>query len=157
MNCSKCGEYTEERSFATFKSRKGETRRRGVCKKCRQKYQEENFEALKKYRHEYNKKNRTKKAIESDKRRTAVKQVINKIKSEVPCADCGNYFPSVAMDFDHVRGKNKSIASMVSQAYKIDLILEEIKLCDIVCACCHRVRTSNRRQNHAPRKDKGLT
>jgi len=77
------------------------------------------------------------------------KNVIDKIKSDAKCADCKMNFPSVAMDFDHVNGKNKNIACMVSQGYKLDLILEEIKLCEIVCACCHRVRTQERKQNRS--------
>lgn len=82
-------------------------------------------------------------------RKVSVKAEVDRLK-DVPCADCGNRFPAVAMDFDHIGPKNKSIATMVSQGYKIDLILEEIRKCEVVCACCHRVRTSFRKDNLAP-------
>lgn len=150
--CSKCGKTGQPVAFAKFRHRDGRIGRRNVCLECRASFQIENFEKLKKYRQEYNKNNRTKKAIETEARRNLIKDIINKIKNENPCTDCGNFFPAVAMDFDHVKHKGKGIATMVSQSYKIDLILEEIKLCEIVCACCHRIRTHSRKQNHAPRK-----
>lgn len=84
-----------------------------------------------------------------------MKAVIDAIKAKTPCRDCKRRFPPVAMDFDHRFGKNRSIANMVSGAYRIDLILEEIKLCDLVCACCHRIRTAARKQNFAPVKTRG--
>lgn len=148
MNCTKCGKHTEHTNFATYRSPSGEVRRRGICKPCRGKYAEENFIRLKNWRKSYNEKNRTDKAIKSLERRAFAKSITDKIKSETPCADCGGFFPPVAMDFDHTGKKNKSIAGMVSKSYKKELILEEIKLCEIVCACCHRVRTQKRKQNH---------
>jgi hypothetical protein len=59
-----------------------------------------------------------------------------------PCMDCGNRFPSVAMDFDHVRGeKTMGIAYMAQHGYSLDLIRQEIEKCDVVCSNCHRIRT----------------
>lgn len=147
MKCSKCGLEKDHFAFATFRHRDGRVGRRGICKECRGQYAHDNFEKMKSYREAYNKKNRTRKAEDALKRRQSSRSVLDKIKSETPCADCGLYFHPVAMDFDHIHGKNKSIASMVSQAYKLEIILEEIKLCEIVCACCHRIRTHNRKQN----------
>jgi hypothetical protein len=64
---------------------------------------------------------------------------VNTLKSS-PCSDCLLCFNPVAMDFDHVRGtKFKGIAALWS--YSWDLVLEEIKKCDLVCANCHRLRT----------------
>lgn len=69
---------------------------------------------------------------------------INSIKDK-PCADCGKTFPSCCMDFDHVRGKKfKGIGRMVG--FSEARILEEIAKCDVVCACCHRVRTHPHRE-----------
>lgn len=150
MRCSECQRVVPTKAFATFRTRKGEIRRRGICKECRGKYAKQNFERLKRWRKNYNVKNRTKKAIQSFERRMAIRVVLDKIKSQTPCADCHKKFPPVAMDFDHCRGKNRSISSMAAAGYKIELIFEEIKLCELVCACCHRVRTAIRKQNHAP-------
>jgi hypothetical protein len=152
MNCSKCKKETPYSSFSTFRDRNGGIRRRGICKECRGQYAIENFERLQEWRKAYNAKNRTAKREKDARRRAEVKAYVDKIKSQSPCADCGHFFPAVAMDFDHIHGKNKSISGLVSGAYKMDLIIEEIKMCEIVCACCHRVRTHDRKQNHAPNK-----
>lgn len=150
MKCSQCKEEKEAHSFATFRSRKGEIRRRGVCKNCRGKYAIENFEKLQVWRLNYNIKNKSKKRLRDADRRRQIKEKIDEIKS-VPCKDCGRQWLPIAMDFDHIKGKNRSIARMVGGAYSLQLILEEIKLCEVVCACCHRIRTAARKQNLAPR------
>src|SRR5574343_932184 len=62
-----------------------------------------------------------------------------------PCVDCGQTFPPCAMDFDHVRGaKVLGVANLVALGSK-DRILAEIAKCDLVCACCHRIRTHGRK------------
>lgn len=77
--------------------------------------------------------------IKSEKR-----AIVEEIKQQ-PCADCGRRFPSVAMDFDHVRGEKKTeIAVLVNNAYGIETLREELAKCELVCACCHRVRTAVR-------------
>jgi hypothetical protein len=152
MICSKCQKETPHGQFATFKDRNGVNRRRGICRQCRNQYAIDNFEERQKYRKSYYTKNRSKKRQKDADRRAEIKKVIDKIKAESPCVDCGRYFPPVAMDFDHVRGKTKGVANFVSGAYKLDLILEEIKLCELVCACCHRIRTARRKDNLSPVK-----
>lgn len=65
------------------------------------------------------------------------------ILKDAPCMDCGLNFPSVAMDFDHVRGvKFHMVSTMVN--YSWDRVLSEVAKCDLVCACCHRLRTHDR-------------
>lgn len=145
MICSKCKQSFPYNLFATYRNAAGELKRRGICKECRGKYAIDNFEQLKKQRANYNTNNRSLKRVKDANRRKEIKAVIDRLKSEASCADCGLKFPPVAMDFDHKEHKNKSIANMVSGAYKIDLILEEIQLCEIVCACCHRIRTHSRK------------
>lgn len=75
---------------------------------------------------------------------------VDAIKASTPCMDCGSYFPAVAMDFDHVRGhKLATISQMTAAKWKSvswGQILVEMAKCDLVCANCHRVRTSNRRR-----------
>jgi hypothetical protein len=68
---------------------------------------------------------------------------VDTLKSN-PCMDCGRIRPSVAMDFDHVRGvKVSGVATMWS--WGRDKVLEEIAKCDLVCCICHRIRTQARR------------
>lgn len=70
-------------------------------------------------------------------------EVIQKIKEESPCQDCGRRYPYYVMDFDHKPGVQKfaSVSTMVSLRYSMEAIMEEIKKCDLVCANCHRIRT----------------
>lgn len=147
MKCNLCKGHSPIAGFSTFKKKDGTKGRRGVCRECRNKYGEDNFKRLQKYRKDYNKNNRTNNSVKSALRRSVAKIAIDAIKVKTPCADCGKRFPAVAMDFDHIGVKNKSIADMVSKAYRVDFILEEVKLCEVVCACCHRVRTAKRGQN----------
>lgn len=49
------------------------------------------------------------------------------------------------MEFDHVKpGKKARVASLLDHALKT--IEKEISLCELVCACCHRIRTIARRR-----------
>lgn len=153
MKCSQCRKITEERMFATYRDKNGISRRRGICKECRGSYALTNFEELKAWRKNYNQNNKTLKRQKDTARRALIRAIVDKIKTTTPCADCGGYFPAVAMDFDHLGPKIKSVSSFVSGAYKIDLILQEIEKCEVVCACCHRVRTHTKKHNHAPTKN----
>lgn len=135
--------------FATFKTRKGEVRRRSVCWDCRGKYAKENFERLQVYRREYHAKNKTLKQERDAERRAEMRELVDQQKDQ-PCIDCGKKWPPVAMDFDHVRGdKIMDVARMVGSAYRWELIAAEIAKCEVVCACCHRLRTAARKQNAA--------
>ena len=82
-----------------------------------------------------------------------VNELLTRLKSE-PCADCGQRFPPVAMDFDHVRGKKRAIVSQL-RAHSIPTIMKEIAKCDLVCANCHRIRTARRLQARG-RRVRGL-
>jgi hypothetical protein len=62
--------------------------------------------------------------------------------------DCGLTFPPIAMDFDHVRGvKIRSVSQMANMKWAH--VLAEIAKCELVCACCHRLRTKSRRSAEA--------
>jgi len=105
---------------------------------------------MREYRRDYNEKNRGRRQDRMAKRRAVARAYVDEYKSK-PCADCGASWPPVAMDLDHVRdAKFKSVAMMVSQGYKVELIAIEVAKCDVVCACCHRIRTSSRGENLAP-------
>lgn len=65
---------------------------------------------------------------------------------DVPCADCGNKFHPVAMDFDHVTGEKIREISRLANGLKRATLLAELKKCEVVCSNCHRVRTWNRLQ-----------
>lgn len=79
-------------------------------------------------------------ARRTQQRRTA----IDKFK-EVPCADCGQAYPPVCMDFDHVED-NKLFDVGRGKHRPWESIMAEIEKCEVVCANCHRLRTEARRQ-----------
>lgn len=73
----------------------------------------------------------------------AKQEWLNTLKDE-SCVDCGLKFPSCCMDFDHVRGiKLKGIGELLGCTQEV--VLSEISKCDLVCACCHRLRTTKQR------------
>lgn len=64
----------------------------------------------------------------------------------MPCADCGQTFPPVAMDWDHLPQyeKEMTVSVMVNRRLTKDRILGEIAKCELICSNCHRVRTAER-------------
>jgi hypothetical protein len=61
-----------------------------------------------------------------------------------PCIDCGESDP-VLLEFDHVRGKRMGLAQLAHLGERPARLDEELALCEVVCACCHRRRTVQRR------------
>ena len=61
-----------------------------------------------------------------------------------PCVDCGGRFPPEAMDFDHLPGETKAFELSRAHRHPWDKVLAEAAKCELVCANCHRVRTTAR-------------
>ena len=62
-----------------------------------------------------------------------------------PCTDCGRSFPPECMDFDHKPGEEKLFAVCTANTnLSWEKQLAEMAKCDLVCACCHRLRTTKR-------------
>jgi hypothetical protein len=61
-----------------------------------------------------------------------------------PCSDCGESDP-VVLEFDHLAHKRMGLAELAHLGATPARLDEEIALCEVVCACCHRRRTSERR------------
>jgi hypothetical protein len=59
------------------------------------------------------------------------------------CVDCG-VADIVVLEFDHVAGKLRDIARLISDGVPLGRIDEEIERCEIVCVNCHRRRTAMR-------------
>lgn len=61
------------------------------------------------------------------------------IKSNIACKKCGES-KSYMLDFHHLDPSNKetTVARMISNAYRIDKILNEISKCIVFCSNCHR-------------------
>ena len=79
------------------------------------------------------------------RRRDELNAYVRKVKAASPCMDCNINYPYYVMDFDHCRGiKVGDISMMVHEVVPLTRLQEEIALCDIVCANCHRERTFSR-------------
>lgn len=82
------------------------------------------------------------------RRRISEKRALVDALKREPCVDCGRTFPPFCMDWDHLPGhlKCSNISLMVrSNTFKIEDIQVELKKCELVCACCHRIRGYIRR------------
>lgn len=73
-----------------------------------------------------------------------------------PCADCSRTFPLCCMDFDHVRGEKLYVIGSAWRWISVEALEQETAKCDVVCACCHRIRTSGRPHQNPGRKPKFL-
>ena len=84
-------------------------------------------------------------------RRVRLRGFLDQIKLEGGCVVCGYNAHPAALDFDHLPGKTKvaTIAKLFS-GLKEQLLLEEIKKCEVVCANCHRVRTATQQYTGKP-------
>lgn len=74
----------------------------------------------------------------TDSRRRIIREAKNK-----PCMDCNISYPFYVMDLDHVRGIKKTNVALMCGS-NIEVLINEIKKCEVVCANCHRVRTYKR-------------
>lgn len=74
-------------------------------------------------------------------------RLLQEIKLEKGCADCGYNKYACALDFDHRPGTEKLYVPAHMPKYKLSIakIMAELDKCDIVCANCHRVRTMKRK------------
>ena len=79
-------------------------------------------------------------------RRKNLAAFLENIKSK-PCTDCGKKYPPWIMDFDHLPGSTKTsnVSTLVLACKPIDVILQEIAKCELVCSNCHRQRTHRRK------------
>jgi len=71
-------------------------------------------------------------------------QMVGVYLSSHPCVDCGQTDIRV-LEFDHVRGqKTDEISHLLSQGCGWSRIQAEIAKCEVRCANCHRIKTSER-------------
>jgi hypothetical protein len=130
--CSTCQDEKSESAFTSSSLK----RRSKICRDCKAEYNRRWYDE-----------NRL--AHMEDVRRNSARyieealEVVRKHKSQ-PCGECGRRFPPVCMDFDHVRGEKVDIVSRLRGYVSMERLLEEIAKCEVVCANCHRVRTTRR-------------
>lgn len=144
--CTKCKEEKPLQKF--YKNKGGKDGLNSKCKNCRRIYaQQHRKKNIEHYRLESKKKRLKLKA-----NRARVLDWITDKYSGIPCMDCERVFSWCAMDFDHRPGEIKElkIGSMGCRKATSSLLAKvekEIAKCDLVCACCHRIRTWDRKNN----------
>lgn len=114
--------------------------RRDICKACAKLYHREHYLKNRSTYITKNSERRIRWKLELRSRVAALK--------DVPCADCGNRFPTCVMDFDHLDADEKidSLARMQGNGLPWRTVIAEIQKCEVVCANCHRLRTWRRWQ-----------
>jgi hypothetical protein len=111
--------------------RKAKDGRQHSCRECNKAYHYANWD-----RHMAQIKARTKRLREE-----ARAFVVEYLRAH-PCVDCGET-DIVVLEFDHLRDKRANVSYLIQTA-EIRRIKEEIDKCEVVCANCHRRRTSQR-------------
>jgi len=140
--CTGCSRSLPEDNFDLKDRMTG--RRRARCRDCVREYSRRHYEAN---REEY-----IDRAKESNRALVARKRALVEALRSRPCADCGQTFPSCAMEFDHrqgrlIMGRNspEAIANRAKDRRPFAVLLAELEKCDILCAVCHAIRTHRRR------------
>ena len=134
IKCYRCGGLKPADEFAW--RRKHRNQRDSFCRPCRAEYKREHYLA--------NRQRYIDNAAASKQRirLERTKQLLRYFKDH-PCVDCGESDP-VVLEFDHLRDKSFNIAEALHNRTWDD-VLAEIAKCEVVCANCHRRRTSSRR------------
>lgn len=99
------------------------------------------------YRRAYRNSNLKKLRQYTNKKRAARVQWFQEMKSNIPCHDCEKIYEPYCMDYDHDLEKGhkiKGLSRMILDNTPINIIIEEIKKCDLVCLLCHNKRTFDR-------------
>lgn len=80
-------------------------------------------------------------------KRQALSDKVKSLKETTPCCDCERLFPACCMDFDHkATNKHAEVGALVARCASWNVVEAEIAKCDLVCACCHRIRTQKRKR-----------
>lgn len=140
--CSICKVPQDESNF-----NKNRTRKDGlgtVCKECSKK-------RSKKYYQENQEKQKAVVVKRNKEYRKRLQTIVLK-EFEKGCKDCGNMDVRV-LEFDHLPEYEKlfDISRIISSSMSEKILKEEIVKCDVVCANCHRIRTTERSTSY--RKD----
>ena len=87
--------------------------------------------------------------IRQRSRASKKRKLIQQVKQDAICVDCGEDYPYWIMEFDHLGDKSFNIGSTKELGDKTyEQLIAEIAKCDIVCSNCHKNRTYLRRTAH---------
>lgn len=77
--------------------------------------------------------------------KTKRRDYISEIKLYLGCKDCGYRDHPDALEFDHLPGTVKLFNIGDLKLHSLKKLHDEMAKCEVICANCHRVRTSSRR------------
>ena len=133
--CVTCLEYKAEEEYNW--RYKHLNQRHKICRDCQNhhsrnwygKHKEEQIERVK---------------VNRNRVRYSTREFVWEYLKTHPCIECGETDP-IVLEFDHVKGKDQDIARMVSTGYSLEAIKKEMEKCQVLCANCHRRKTSKER------------
>ena len=76
--------------------------------------------------------------------RQEARQFVFDYLSSHPCVDCGEADP-VVLEFDHVNGKEATVARLIANAVSLQRLQQEIDRCVVRCSNCHQRKTAKER------------
>lgn len=129
--CSVCGVI---KPLEEYHWKRG--KQRSNCRDCVSKYTKQHYLENKVY---YLRKAK----INRKNAQARLRKFLWNYKKKHPCVDCGET-DSIVLEFDHLYDKIDGLASMATRALSLKTIIKEIAKCEVVCANCHRRRTSER-------------
>lgn len=131
VRCCRCGEVKPLKEF-NYRNKKLQIRQK-ACRTCTRLELRNHYSRNREYylqkAHKRNKENRT-----------LIKEYIWNFLQSHPCVDCGEDDLTV-LEFDHVKGKNFTIARL-SRDHTLQAVKDEIDKCEVRCANCHRRKTA---------------
>lgn len=138
MESQRCGSCGLVKPIAEFNLRSRITlTRHTTCRQCQSGFKR-NF--YNNNRQAYLRTSAGQKAEAIQRNRTLIREYL----SAHPCVDCGEA-DVVVLEFDHLRGKERSISQVVIDGVSWEKIEREIEKCEVRCANCHRKKTAQER------------
>lgn len=113
--------------------------------KDKSRYQSEEWkEYQRNYQRGWHQRNKIKRNALIRKRKTAMNEYIQSIKSQLCCVDCGQRHPAT-LHFHHLNSEDKqfNIGGAVRKGFGPNRIKKEIEKCIVLCANCHAIRHYN--------------
>ena len=133
--CITCGEEKAEEQFSWRWQAQGV--RQKVCKACR-KIEISQWYERHKEEHLLNVRKNT------DAQRQVLREYIRAYLAQHPCVECGES-DLVVLEFDHLSDKERAVSEMVGRGVSIEKLQREIEKCQVLCANCHRRKTTRER------------
>lgn len=136
--CRKCQQEREDDRY--YKGSR-------VCKSCQVAAQQERRKNDPAVREQYLAYQKTYQTSKGREKRDERFEWLDEVKA-APCLDCQRTFPPECMDFDHRDPSTKlfDVSRAAVSGYSLQKVKEEVAKCDLLCACCHRIRTARQQR-----------